>query len=86
MTEVLLQQLEEKMMARLSELEIQRRETENMRRELDATRNENTMLKVEREKLEERVKGIISLLETVNVPEANAQMAGGMAKPMLVQA
>lgn len=80
MTEVLLQQLEEKMMARLSELE-------SLRRELDNAKRENSTLKIEREKLEERVKGIISLLETVNVPDvAQAANANNVVKPVLVQA
>lgn len=76
MTEVLLQQLEEKMMARLSELE-------SLRRELDNAKRENSVLKTEREKLEDRVKGIIALLETVNTPETTLS---SMAKPVLMQA
>jgi len=78
MTEVLLQQLEEKMMTRLSELE-------TLRRELDSAKRENSVLKVEREKLEDRVKGIISLLETVNAPETTT-VNTGMTKPVLMQA
>lgn len=86
MTEILLQQLEEKMMTRLSELEGSRREIDNFRHELEAAKRENAALKIEREKLEERVKGIIALLETVNEPEVVAQAANGMGKPVLVQA
>lgn len=89
MTEILLQQLEEKMMTRLSELEssrrdadVSKRELEDAKRELDNAKRENAALKIEREKLEDRVKNIIALLETVNVSENTAQAV----KPMLVQA
>jgi regulator of replication initiation timing len=88
MTEVLLQQLEEKMMTRLSELENSRRdsingkrELENAKLELDNVKRENAALRIEREKLEERVKGIIALLETVNAPEAATQTANVVAMP-----
>jgi regulator of replication initiation timing len=84
MTEILLQQLEEKMMTRLSELEGSRRDLDNIKRELDNTKRENAALKVEREKLEERIKGIIALLETVNAPEVAAQAAAVIAKPALL--
>ncbi len=76
MTEILLQQLEEKMMVRLSELEGSRRESDNIKRELDNAKRENAALKMEREKLEERIKSIIALLETVNVAEPAMQAVG----------
>jgi regulator of replication initiation timing len=78
MTENLLHKLEEKMMALLTELE-------TLRRDVDGLRRENTGLKVEREKLEERVKGIIGLLETVNTPDAAQLGAGSVVTPVFAQ-
>ena len=65
MTESLLQKLEERMMVLLTEME-------SLRNEVSGLRQENSNLKTSREKLEERLKGILSLLDSVNSVESAA--------------
>jgi regulator of replication initiation timing len=79
MTENLLQKLEEKMMMLLSEIE-------SLRVEVVTVKRDNAALKIEREKSEERLRGIISLLDSVSMLDAPvSQPAMVMAKPVLVQ-
>lgn len=77
MTENLLQKLEEKMMALLSEVE-------DLRNEVARVTHENTTLKFERETNAEKLRGLISLMETVN-PADNITTIP-LHKPVLVQA
>lgn len=78
MTENLLQKLEEKMMTLLSEVE-------DLRNEVARLNHENTTLKFERETHAEKLRGLISLIETIN-PADNVTALHAHNKPILVQA
>jgi regulator of replication initiation timing len=79
MTENLLQKLEEKMMMLLSEIE-------SLRVEVVSVKRDNAALRIERERAEERLRGIISLLDSVSMLDAPVSQPGmSMAKPVLVQ-
>lgn len=77
MTDNLFQKLEEKMMTLLSEVE-------DLRNEIARLNHENTTLKFERENHAEKLRGLISLIETVN--PADNITAIPLHKPVLVQA
>jgi regulator of replication initiation timing len=80
MSETLLQKLEEKMMMVLSEVEISRKEITRLQQE-------NTALKAERENNSQKLHGLISLLDTMNLVDNAMQNVGApVGKPVLVQA
>jgi len=60
MTENLLLKIEEKVMVLMSEVE-------RLRGDVQGLQRDNMMLKVEREKVEERLKGLVSLFDAVPV-------------------
>lgn len=79
MTENLLQKIEEKMMTLLSEVESLRGEVLNLKRE-------NASLKTDREKWEDRLRGLVSLLDSVNaIDTMMPHQAAAVNKPVLVQ-
>ena len=81
MTENLLQKLEEKMMVLLTEVE-------KLRSDVLDLRQENASLRADREKVEERLKGLVSLFDAVDPAEAVPSMMNAgilMGKPVLVQ-
>ena len=64
----------------LTELEKSRAEASNLKQE-------NTALKVERERVEERLKGLMSLFDVVDTVEVHASVTAHAmgAKPVLIQ-
>ncbi len=64
MTDTLLQQLEEKMMTLLAELE-------NLRKETTRLTQENNALKMEYGNQVKRLQNLVSLLDSLNSPQAN---------------
>jgi regulator of replication initiation timing len=81
MTENLLLKLEEKMMVLLTEVE-------KLRSDVVILRQENSSLRSERESVEERLKGLVSLFDAVDpVAAFNPHMNAGVpvGKPVLVQ-
>lgn len=79
MTEMLFQKLEEKMMIALSEIEI-------LRKEVQELHQENASLKFEKENNTHKLQGLISLLDTMNLADNPAQNPNiQVGKPMLVQ-
>lgn len=80
MTETLISKLEEKLMLILTELE-------KLRTEAFGLKQENTALRIEREKVEERLKSLMTLFDAVDTvetfsPIANTSMG---SKPVLIQ-
>jgi regulator of replication initiation timing len=80
MSETLLQKLEEKMMMVLAEVEVSRSEISRLSQE-------NAVLKAERENNSQKLHGLISLLDTMNLVDNAMQNVGvPIGKPVLVQA
>lgn len=77
MTETLIAKLEEKLILILTELEKLRAETFGLKQE-------NTALRMEREKVEERLKSLMTLFDAVETisPIANTSIG---SKPILIQ-
>lgn len=79
MTETLFQKLEEKMMMVLSEVEV-------LRKEVQRLSQENTTLKYEKDNNTQKLQGLVSLLDTMNLVDTSMQNAGiPIGKPVLVQ-
>jgi|GEM_PF-6485755 len=82
MTEGLLEKLEEKMMVLLAEVELLRSEREHLSQE-------NMSLKIEREKFEGRIKGLVSLFDSVELDQESAPSVqkdqSEYARPVLVE-
>ena len=79
MTEVLLQQLEEKMMVLLTEID-------SLRREVTTLKHENQTLKSDQDKHSRKLQDLLSLLDAVNTVDTAIASAGyAVAKPVLVQ-
>ncbi|MBX3710182.1 MAG: hypothetical protein KIT56_03860 [Gammaproteobacteria bacterium] len=86
MTENLLQKLEEKMMVILTEVESSRTEIEGLHREIQRLSQENSMLRAERDNHSKKLTDLISLLDTVSVPDnMMVNVAAPAMKPVLVQ-
>lgn len=89
MTENLLQKLEEKMMALLSEVEDLRKiagEAEELRKSVDALRYENTALKTEKDHHSKKLQDLIALLDSI-YPLENfmPQSSHANTQPILIQ-
>jgi regulator of replication initiation timing len=79
MTETLFQKLEEKMMIVLSEVEL-------LRKEIQRLTQENTALKFEKDNNTQKLQGLVSLLDTMNLVDNTMQNAGvSLGHPVLVQ-
>ena len=80
MAENLLQKLEEKMMVLLAELE-------DLRKESQLLRQENSSLKAQQEIIEKKLEGIVSLLDTVSITDNATQNQTYVAavKPVLME-
>jgi regulator of replication initiation timing len=79
MTETLLQKLEEKMMLVLTEVE-------SSREQLKKLLQENATLRFEKESYTQKLQGLVSLLETMNLVDTTIQNTNAtLGKPMLVQ-
>jgi len=63
------QQLEEKVMALLSEREDSLKENQRLHHEITILKQENAALKTERENHTHKLEGIVSLLESITGPE-----------------
>lgn len=79
MTENLLQKLEERMMMVLSEVEVLRKEVQHLHQE-------NSTLRFEKESNTQKLQGLVSLLDSMNLVDSSMQNAGvPIGKPVLVQ-
>lgn len=79
MTETLLQKIEEKMMMLLSEVEVLRKETLRLNQE-------NNALKFEKENHSQKLQGLVSLLDSMNLVDTQSQKSGILVgEPVLMQ-
>lgn len=86
MTENYLQKLEEKTMVLISAFEESQKEIHNLKKEISNLVQEITALKTERDQHGNKIKELISLVETVTVTESIMPQSAMMgAKPVLVQ-